>query len=93
MYGDISDNDIAINARNREGGGVALYVESSLNILIRNDLMPAELELICIEIHKPKFKPFLITSWYINLLILMLILWKYLRISYVLLTKNPNRLY
>ena len=64
MYGDISDNDIAINARNREGGGVALYVESSLNILIRNDLMPAELELICIEIPKPKFKPFLITSWY-----------------------------
>lgn len=64
MYGDISDNDIAINARNREGGGVALYVESSLNILIRNDLMPAELELICIEIHKPKFRPLLITSWY-----------------------------
>ena len=32
------------NDRNREGGGVALYVKSLLNILIRHDLMPAELE-------------------------------------------------
>ena len=42
--------------RNREGGGAALYYRSTLNVINRTDLDPAEVEAVCLEIIKPKSK-------------------------------------
>ena len=50
--------------RKRTGGGVAMYIRNSINYKIRQDLMPDYLELITIEIIKPKPKPFLLNTWY-----------------------------
>ena len=69
----ITDNAISINGydvfrkdRDREGGGVAIYVNrnGSFTYKVRNDLMPTDLEMIILEITQPKCKPFLIISWY-----------------------------
>ena len=56
--------DITRHVRNRNGGGVAIYVRDNLPYINRNDLMPENLEAICIEIKKPRTKPFLVSSWY-----------------------------
>jgi hypothetical protein len=46
----------AIKHRNREGGGVAIYYRSmhSQYYKYRTDLVPAEVEAVCLEIIKPK---------------------------------------
>ena len=56
--------DILRRDRNRYGGGVAIYIRDNLVYVNRNDLMPENLEAICIEIKKPRIKPFLLSSWY-----------------------------
>jgi hypothetical protein len=40
------------------GGGVCIFLRSSINNKIRNDLTPSELKAVCIEIIKPRSKPF-----------------------------------
>ena len=60
----ISGYDIVRRDRNRNGGGVAMYIRSCITFTNRNDLVPESLEQICIEINKPKSKPFLVSSWY-----------------------------
>ena len=52
------------NADGRLGGGVCFYVRSSINYSTRHDLSIGELENLCIEIRKPRSKPFLIVTWY-----------------------------
>ena len=49
---------------NREGGGVAIYYRSILNINDRDDLVPTDVEAVCLEIIKLKCKPILIASIY-----------------------------
>ena len=68
---NITDNEISIENydiyrcdRNRNGGGVCLYVKSCLNSLLRTDLMSNDLEIIWIEINLLSFKPFLVSSLY-----------------------------
>ena len=39
-------------------------MRSSINYKIRNDLVPSELEAVCIEIIKPHSKPFAVTTVY-----------------------------
>jgi exonuclease III len=56
--------DMIANSRNREGGGVAVYYRSILNVINREDLIPDNIEAICLEVIKPKSKPILITSVY-----------------------------
>ena len=56
--------DILRNDRNREGGGVALYVKTCLNSLVRDDLIPDGLEAICAQIKRPKSKPLFIATCY-----------------------------
>ena len=41
-------------SRNREGGGVAIYHRRILNIIDRDDLVPTDVEAVCLEIIKPK---------------------------------------
>ena len=67
----IEDSEVDVNGyhiirrdKNRKGGGVALYVRSSLNYKVRYDLDPRELEILTVKISKPKSKPLLITTWY-----------------------------
>ena len=48
--------EIVRKDRNRNGGGVTIYVRNSINYKIRNDLQPEDLETITIEICKPKAK-------------------------------------
>lgn len=69
----ISNNDVEIenynllrNDRDRNGGGVAAYVNKkvSLSQKIRNDLMPSELELLVLELKHSKARPILLLIWY-----------------------------
>ena len=52
------------NDRNKNGGGVALYIQNNINYVVRDDLVPNNLEIIAIEISKPKAKPFIVSTWY-----------------------------
>lgn len=61
---DIPGYQILRKDRNRNGGGVVLYIRCSINYIERKDLFHETLETICIEIHKFKSKPFLVATWY-----------------------------
>ena len=50
--------------RNRNGGGVVIYVRQQISFPDRNDLVSDSLEMICIEIERPHSKPFLLSAWY-----------------------------
>ena len=55
-----SQIDILRRDRNRNGGGVAFYVAQSLTYVNRQDLLShVDLEILTVEIKKPKSKPFL----------------------------------
>ena len=56
--------DIVRSDRNRYGGGVAIYIRTIIPYIIRKDLLQDTLELLCIEVRKPKSKPVLISTWY-----------------------------
>ena len=56
--------DIVRKDRSRNGGGVCIYLRSSINYKIRDDLVPSELEAVCVEIIKPHSKPFVVTTVY-----------------------------
>ncbi|CAH3157630.1 unnamed protein product [Porites lobata] len=68
----ISDNEVNISGydiirRDRitnGGGGVCFYVKSSIIFTIRNDLNMDTLENLCLEIQKPRSKPFVVATWY-----------------------------
>ena len=50
--------------RCRGGGGVAMYVRNVIDFKIRSDLSDPDLEFLCIEIQRPRARPFLISNWY-----------------------------
>ena len=50
--------------RCRSGGGVACYIRNIIDYKIRSDLSDPDLEFLCIQIQKPKAKPFLFSNWY-----------------------------
>ena len=52
--------------RNRYGGGVVVYIREVYSFKERKDLNSDDLEMICIEISKPRSKPFL-SAWYTDL--------------------------
>ena len=49
--------------RNRNGGGVALYIRNSFNYENIQSL-DENLELLCVKVIKPKAKPFIVGTWY-----------------------------
>ena len=69
----VNDNEVYIpgyeiirsdrNSKGRSGGGVCLYVRSAMSYSIRSDLS-TELEIVTIEIRKPRSKPFVVSTWY-----------------------------
>ena len=67
----IADNEVFIDGyeilrkdRNRHGGGVLLYIRNTINYAVRKDLMIESLEMITIEVKKPKTKAFIVNVWY-----------------------------
>ncbi len=50
--------------RNRFGGGVVVCIREIHSFYEQKDLNLDDLEMICIEICKPRSRPFLITAWY-----------------------------
>ena len=50
--------------RNRNGGGVIIYLRDTISFSERNDLTSNSLEMICLEIKKPHNKSFLVCAWY-----------------------------
>ena len=50
--------------RCRGCGDVAMYVRNVIDFKIRSDLSDPDLEFLCIEIQKPRAKPFHISNWY-----------------------------
>ena len=67
----VPDNEIRISGyniirkdRNRNGGGVLMYIHESITFLERSDLCPDSLEMICVEIMKPHDGSFLVSSLY-----------------------------
>ena len=50
--------------RCRSGGGVAMHIRNVIEYKTRSDFSDPDLEFLCIEIQKPKAKPFLLSNWY-----------------------------
>ena len=61
---NINGYSIVRNDRKRDGGGVAIYYRNCTNTVLRYDLIPEDLEAICIEVKQAKSKPILIVSVY-----------------------------
>jgi hypothetical protein len=59
----IDGYDIIRKDRSRNGGGVCIYLHNSINYQIRQYLIPADLEAICIEITKPHSRPFVVVTY------------------------------
>ena len=59
---EIIRRDREINGR--LGGGVCFFVRSNISYSLRSDLSIHQLENLCIEIRKPRSKPFLVVTWY-----------------------------
>ena len=50
----ISGYDIIRRDRNRNGGGVAMYIRSNISFTKSTDLVREALEQVCIEVTEPK---------------------------------------
>ena len=62
----VENFDVYRNDRNRNGGGVAVYMrsDSGFTYKAREDLMPSELEVVAIEMKKCNMKPTVVIAWY-----------------------------
>ena len=68
----VSDSHIMINNyskparcdRNRQGGGVAVYVKDTISYKTRNDLPTSGLEFVCIEVMPKCSSSFIVLAWY-----------------------------
>ena len=60
----INGYDVIRKDRSRTGGGVCIYLRSTINYRDRSDLVPLDLEAVCLEIIKPHSQPFIITTVY-----------------------------
>ena len=60
----IDDYSLKRCDRNRNGGGVALYVKNTVNFKPREDFPNKSLELVCIEVEPKNSLPFIILGWY-----------------------------
>ena len=58
--------DLARKDRNRNGGGVAIYLRDTIPYIDRADLIPDVAEAICLEIKKQKMKPLVVLALYVG---------------------------
>jgi exonuclease III len=59
----IAGYDIVRRDRDRNGGGVAIYIRNIISYKNHIEFIPDNLESICLEIQKPKSKPLLIRDF------------------------------
>ena len=71
LEGSIQNGEVSIprytlerKYRIRNGGGVALYIRDSINYKRFTDLPDDNMELISIQLSKPKAQPFIVCTWY-----------------------------
>ena len=57
-------DSIVRNDRSCKGGGVCIYLHDSINYKTRKDLIPYDLEAVCLEICKPNSQSFIAVSVY-----------------------------
>ena len=50
--------------RDRNGGGVCIYTRCHVNYTPLSDLVPTDLEAVCVEINQANSQPFIISSIY-----------------------------
>ena len=50
--------------RNKDGGGVCIYLRNTINFIRKPCFEQDGLEMISLEISKPNSSPFLFTAWY-----------------------------
>lgn len=60
----LSNYEVFRKDRNRNGGGVCIFLHNKNNFRVRTDLESNEIEAICIEILKPNSKPFAVIAAY-----------------------------
>ena len=60
---DINGYTIIRKDRNRNGGGIALYIKNNISYSERIELTLG-LKMICVEINKGHCRPFLLSAWY-----------------------------
>ena len=70
---DISFDDTAVaiqgynkyrRDRNSYGGGVALYIQSHIPVMLREDLMSSVIEVLWLQVHLAHLKPFILGCCY-----------------------------
>ena len=57
---NIPNYDIIRNDRNRNGGGVCIYVRNTTSYRNLSYTIPDNLEAVVVEIHKPNSRPFIV---------------------------------
>ena len=55
---------LSIEKTNRFGGGVAIYIHSTIQFTLREDLKDVDLETITVELNLPFTKPIVLTTLY-----------------------------
>lgn len=60
----LTNYNIIRKDRNRSGGGVAIYIRNTINYEWRPQIIPDEMEAVCIDVMKPNSKAFTILSSY-----------------------------
>ena len=55
---------INCNVRNRNGGGVCIYVRNTISYRNLSHTIPYNLEAVVVEIHKPNSRPFIVSTIY-----------------------------
>lgn len=61
-FDSISRYDVVRKERGRNEGRVCMYLRNFISYKIRHDLVPSELETICVRIVKPHNRPFLVIA-------------------------------
>ena len=61
---NIDGYDIVRKDRSRQGGGVCIYLCKTINYHNRQDIIPPDMEAVCLEINKPHTRPFLVLTVY-----------------------------
>ena len=56
--------EIIRNDRNRNGGGVFIYVRNTISYRNLSHTIPDNLEAVVVEIHKPNSRPFIVSTIY-----------------------------
>ena len=60
----IDNYTIVRKDRSRTGGGVCTYFRNTIAFKNRFELIPSDLEAVCLEVMKPKSRPFVVLSVY-----------------------------